>query len=108
MSVKIRDQNLNNNFSIADFVFVFLHDSPGSTSVPQCPHVPPSALCEAQVPLNLPSLRKISRTDISMKNIPMNPIANNTVTIFFKFAAKIINRSITHKIRAKFILLNLI
>jgi len=43
-----------------------------------------------------------------MKNTAINPIPNNTVAIFIKFDAKIINRIITHNNSAKFILLNFI
>ena len=78
-----RFYNLNNNFSMADFVLLFLQDPPGFTSVPQTPHDPPSAFWESHVPLNLPSFKKIRRTDISKKNIAKKPIANNTVVIFF-------------------------
>jgi len=62
----------------------FLQTSPGF--LPQYPQVAPSlfknGLCDAQVPLNCPSLMKMSRTDISTKNMAMNAIVIKTVVIF--------------------------
>ena len=43
----------------------------------------------AQVPLNSPFFKKMSRTDIPMKNNNTIPIDNNTVAITFYLCAKI-------------------
>ena len=61
-----------------------------STVLPQRPQVTPSlfrkGLCEAQVPLNSPFLRKISLTDIKTKKRAMKPSVMIKVVIPEKFA----------------------
>jgi hypothetical protein len=42
-------------------------------------------LCEAHVPLNSPFFKKISRTDIKMKNKPKTPIVSKKTVISFVY-----------------------
>ncbi len=61
-----------------------------STVFPHKLQVTPSlfkkGLCEAQVPLNSPFLRKMSLTDIRIKNTATKPKVRNMVAITDKFA----------------------
>jgi hypothetical protein len=65
----------------------FPQASPGI--LPQNPQACPSlfkyGFWLAQVPLNSPSLRNSSRTDMKMKNTAMKPIPNNKVVILKNF-----------------------
>lgn len=69
------------------------HEAPGSTSFPQKPHLIPSlfrkGLWEAQVPLNSPFFKKMSRTDMPTKNKAIRPSVKNKVAIIEYFDAKI-------------------